>query len=337
MKKVTTWILLLSLIFSVGICFGEGEEVVAEVLPLPEAVDGEFALLTVEEDPRIGPRGENYTFREGEKTAASYADPSITVNIGWGRHEKTRYVYARVKIADPNQLRTKLASPLSSENTVVATSLAKHVNAVIAINGDFAAKQVKGTVIRQGETLRMNSKGNRDVLLIDKNGDMHILEDANNEDIEVFLDEAVNVFTFGPGLIIDGKAKYGYVDRNIATNKAAQRMAICQTGPLEYMLITSEGPEDPGSTGLKLDAFVALLESFGDIKNAYNLDGGSCSTLVFRKRDGFWSKVNCPMNGKIRPVKDIIYFADAWMPDSAETEVPTEAETPAEEETAPVE
>ncbi len=320
MKKTVTIILVIFLVAVVGI--GYGEEIAAEVLPLPDAVNGEFAQLTVEEDPMIGPHEEGYSFREGEKVAASYADPSITVNIGSGWYEKTRYIYARVRIVDPTQLRTMLASPISSENTSVAPSLAKRVNAVVAINGDFAAKQVKGTVIRQGETLRLNSNGQTDVLLIDQNGDTHILENANNEDIEAFLDDAVNVFTFGPGLIINGEPKYGYVDRKMATAKPAQRMAFCQTGPLEYMLITSEGPEDPGSVGLSIDAFVSLLDTFDDIINAYNLDGGSCSTLVFRKADGNWSKINCPLNGKIRPVKDIIYFADAWMPDmpSAESE-----------------
>jgi hypothetical protein len=48
------------------------------------------------------------------------------------------------------------------------------------------------------------------------------------------------------------------------------------------------------------------------VRQAYNLDGGSSATLVFRKNGKNWVKVNAPNNGKIRPLKDIIFFATAW-------------------------
>ena len=128
----------------------------------------------------------------------------------------------------------------------------------------------------------------------------------------------VNVLTFGPALIVDGEPRYGYDRRQMSTHRPAQRMAICQTGPLEYLLITSEGPEDPGSKGLKLDQFVELIASFPDVITAYNLDGGSSSTLVFRKGSEKWAKINCPKSGKKRALRDIIYFADAWMPERRE-------------------
>ena len=127
-------------------------------------------------------------------------------------------------------------------------------------------------------------------------------------------EHAVNAFCFGPALVVDGEPVYGYYSRAISSAKLAQRMAICQTGPLEYLLITSEGPENPGSKGLKLDQFVELIASFGDVKTAYNLDGGSSAALIFRKGTEKWAKINCPRGGKTRPVRDVIYFADAWIP-----------------------
>ncbi len=266
----------------------------------------------------LGPKEAGYVFEQGNKTAVAYEDPSITVSIGWGRIYQTDYVYARIRIADPFQLRTLLASPFKSETTVLGTSLAKRVQAVVAINGDFCAKQVRGTVVRQGETLRMNCDGEHDVLVIDSKGDMIILEKATDENVLAYGDDAVNVFTFGPALVVNGDPRYGYRERSIATHKAAQRMCMAQTGPLEYLLITSEGPEDPGSKGLKLDQFVELVASFGDVINAYNFDGGSCATLVFRKGENNWAKINAPKNSKSRSLKDIIYFADAWMPETAE-------------------
>jgi exopolysaccharide biosynthesis protein len=95
-----------------------------------------------------------------------------------------------------------------------------------------------------------------------------------------------------------------------AADRAAQRMCLAQLGPLEYMCISSEGPEDPGSTGLTLEQFAELVASFEGVTNAYNLDGGSSSTMVFNR-----DKVNSPNNPKRRPLKDIIYFASAYQPD----------------------
>ena len=103
-------------------------------------------------------------------------------------------------------------------------------------------------------------------------------------------------------------------------------MAICQTGPLEYLLITSEAEEDPGSKGLTLDQFIEVIASFGDVQTAYNLDGGSCSTLAFRKNGNNWTKYNGPRNLKNRTLKDIIYFADAWIPDEKTEEIPADGE-----------
>ncbi len=298
---------------------GRAEEAapLEEAIPLPAAEGGSVISLPLEKDPAIGPREEGYLFAEGEKTAVGYADPSITVRMGWGRYADTGYVYARVRIADPSQLRTLMASPLRTELTVVGSTLAKRVRAVVAINGDYGAKLSGGTVVRQGKTLRMQCDGKTDVLLIDRQGDLHILEKAGEEQLTAYMDEAVQVFTFGPGLIVDGEPRYGFVNRNMAAEREAQRMAIAQTGPLEYLLLTTEGPEDPGSKGLNMDQFTALLASFGNVINAYNLDGGSSATLVFRRGKENWVKVNALRNDKRRTLKDIIYFADAWVPEGA--------------------
>ncbi len=304
-----------------------------EVLTLPEADGGEYAILTPTEDPVIGPHESGYLFKDGAKSPYAYADPSISVNIGHGRIYKTDYVYARVKIAFPSQIRFMMASDsLSRETVVMGHLLAKRAKAVVAISGVLLADQeVKGPVVMQGKQLRPDSRAGKnkleswrkqeaqDTLVIDDAGDLHILEGETwapiLDELEAMGDRAVNVMTFGPALVVDGEARYGYNNRQMATHRVAQRMAICQTGPLEYLLITSEGPENPGSTGLTMDQFTELVASFPDVKTAYNLDGGSSSTLIFRKGKEYWAKINTK-NGKKRQLRDIIYFADAWLPDT---------------------
>ena len=90
-------------------------------------------------------------------------------------------------------------------------------------------------------------------------------------------------------------------------------MAYCQTGPLEYLLITSEGPQNAGSEGLTMEQFVDLVSSMPGVRNAYNLDGGSSATMVFRMDGKNWQKINALSNPKIRPLKDMIYFVSAWV------------------------
>ena len=125
----------------------------------------------------------------------------------------------------------------------------------------------------------------------------------------------VNGYTFGPGLVIDGVPQTGYVDNDNAALKSAQRMCLAQVGPLEYLCIVSEGPEDPGSVGLNLEQFTELVASFEGVQNAYNLDGGSSSTMVFKSETHNFDKINSPNNPKRRPLYDIIYFASAYKSD----------------------
>ena len=147
-------------------------------------------------------------------------------------------------------------------------------------------------------------------MIIDDQGDLHILKNATNDDIAAFQGNVVNGLTFGPGLVIDGVRQTGYVDNDNAALKSAQRMCLAQVGPLEYLCIVSEGPEDPGSVGMNLEQFSELVASFEGVQNAYNLDGGSSTTMVFRN-----DKVNSPNNPKRRPLCDILYFACAYQPD----------------------
>lgn len=312
----------------------------AAELELPEATGGRMAELTAQEDPALGPHKGGYRTARGQKSPYGYVDPSITVSLGTGRVRKTNYMYAKVRIVSPYQIRTLTAEKsLTKKTTVLGHLLAKRVKAIVAINGVLEADvtsesdwaKVDGPVKLQGTWIRPSEKTNEkklnkwreeeglDTLVIDDQGDLRIIEAKTwgeiMDEIEPMGESAVNVFTFGPALIVDGEPRYGYENRQMSTGRPAQRMALCQTGPLEYLLITSEGPEDPGSTGLKLDQFIELIATeFPEVRTAYNLDGGSSSTLVFRKGSENWAKVNCPKNGKKRGLRDIIYFADAWIP-----------------------
>ncbi|MBR1585473.1 MAG: phosphodiester glycosidase family protein [Clostridia bacterium] len=263
----------------------------------------------------------------GYVSDTEYEDPSIHVTIGSGRMFNTNYMFARVKLADASQLRTAMEGNFRSSGEASVASLAKRAKAVLAINGDFFNEggERLGYVVRQGTEYRKNLKPYKntghyfDVLLIDDQGDFTILRDCDEKKLSAFQGTVVNSFTFGPALVVDGEVQTEFVDMNNGVNVAARRMCIAQTGPLEYLCVVSEGPNDADKKGLTVPQFAELVGSFGDVKNAYNLDGGTSATLVFQimnKKSGKleYKKLNAPSNPKTRSVRDILYFASAYEP-----------------------
>ncbi len=235
-----------------------------------------------------------------------YKDESLHIVIETGRYLDTNYMTAKIKVANATQIRSSLATS-NGKGTVHASTIAKRANAVLAINGDYYMfdPSVPKYIVRQGKVKKTKTKGVVDALIIDDQGDFTIIQNANKEDIEGLNKKLVNVYGFGPALVINGEVVTEFVDRGDAAFKQAKRMCIAQTAPLEYMVITTEGPEEKESEGLTLPQFAELCHSF-KVQNAYNLDGGSSASLIFNGK-----KINALSNPKIRSVADIIYFASA--------------------------
>lgn len=277
-------------------------------------------------------------YEDGYLSDSEYEDPSIHVTIGSGEIYRTYYWYARVKIANASQLRTHMVGTFKRKDEATLASHAGKVKPVICIDGDnFPERDGAGFVARQGEimltacnkTLPVKSnnaygkKGEQrhlDVLIIDDQGDLHILKQATNEDVAAFEGKIIQGFSFGPALIIDGVPQEDFADLSNLPDGPARRACIAQTGPLEYLLVVSEGPEDSRGlkpkNGLTIAQFNEIICSFGDVQNAYMLDGGSAAGMIFRGK---------PVNvyqKKSRPLKDILYFASAYVPDEEPEEEP---------------
>ena len=260
-------------------------------------------------------------------SANEYKDPSIHVTYERGEIHDTDYVVARIKIANATQLRTTMEGSFHSSSTSRATTQAKEHKAVFAINGDYLNDAYKtGYVVRQGKEYRRiikvhpDTKMYFDILIIDDAGDFHIFKECDEKTLNSYQGKAINTFTFGPALVIDGKVQTGFLDMNNSALKGARRIALAQTGPLEYLCVASDGPEDTRSStnkknkGLTMEEFAQLVGSFEGVQNAYNMDGGSSATMVFVCENKYgkmeWGKLNYYTN--TRHVKDVIYFASAY-------------------------
>ena len=257
--------------------------------------------------------------------ASSYADPSITVDV---QFLKARPAYkpsnipcaiVRIKVADPSQIRTTMSfENYDKREYVKAEAMAKHVNAIAAVNGDFFKYHYDvGYVVRQGEFYRDKLNGERDLLIIDNLGDFHAVYAATSENTKAYLADmeaqglqAVNTFTLGPVLVVDGEAR---VIKDTITGKEGefqfcypqQRVAIVQLGKLEYAIVEAYGKTD-SSAGMTLQEMADFIAyHFPDCIMAYNLDGGGSTNVVvggerIHKTPG------------ARKISDILYFASAY-------------------------
>ncbi len=279
---------------------------------MAEEVGSAYALLPAEDVGGPEPDDANYT-------ETTYTDPSLQVEIFSGSTEDTDYMYAHIKILDPCQLRSAAASNFNSSAAYSAVTIARRVNAVVAINGDFFNYQQRiGYIVRQGKRYRSAPTG-QDLLIIDSRGDFHILYGAEDkETVEAYLNAlpdgaaAWNTFSFGPALIDNGEVVFTQNDPyfTVSPEKKTQRVGIGQLGELEYFIVSTEGPEDDPDSGMTVADFAALMAQVGRELNpdggalyAYNLDGGSSNTLVFHEQ-----KINSSDRSKVRAVGDIIYF-----------------------------
>lgn len=257
--------------------------------------------------------------KAGYISDTEYRDESIHVVISYDRAYDTDYMIVRVSIANGTQIRTSLSSR-DGKSVEAGVTLAKHANAVFAIDGDSFMTHEKGAgkhIVRQGRVVKHNAKGEFDVLVIDSDGNLDILLKATEEDFDNYEKEIVNAFSFGPALIYNGELMPIERDDSLATEKSAQRVALCQLAEpeegysLSYVCVISAGPENVQPNGklykgMDLHQFAEVVYNIGGITMAYNFDGGSGALAVFNG-----TKMNKFGIDKSRSISDIIYFATA--------------------------
>ena len=238
-----------------------------------------------------------------------YKDESIHVMLEKVAYKNVWMILAHVNISDPSQLRTAASHGVYTDQRYVPPKLiAKSVNAVVAMNGDFFKYHDFGYLVRQGQVLRESPDGKHDILLIDNYGDFHVIRRGTMETVQQTLDTfeegryVVNSFNFGPILVLDGVAQENKYYKYYQPNERQQRIAIAQTGPLSYVIIQAAGKVD-GSQGFTLNRCAeALAEVVPDAKIAFNMDGGGSAYVILMDR-----KIN--ENDGARSICDILYFA----------------------------
>ena len=242
---------------------------------------------------------------EGGTVIGNYSDSNVSITVKEYREYDSAIYVADITVSDVSYLKTALASNTYGRNITDTTSdMASENNAILAINGDYYGARQSGYVIRNGSLYR-NSSGNRDALAIMKNGEFRFVTEGETSAEPLLENGALQVFSFGPVLLQDGSISVTENEEVGMAMASNPRTAIGYLGKNHYVFVVSDGRTSE-SAGLSLYELASFMKNLG-VVDAYNLDGGGSSTMVFKGK-----RINTPTtNGhssEERAVSDILYI-----------------------------
>lgn len=264
------------------------------------------------EDPGIADDAgdEENVLTEPVITDTSYEDGHISIQIRTMRRLDTDIYIADIVVDNPDLLQTALAGDAFGRNlTDTTSSIAEANNAVLAINGDYYGFRDAGYVMRSGYLYRDLAAYDQDQedLCIMADGTLEILAEVDYSAQDMADMGARDIFSFGPGLLIDGEITVREGDEVERAQVTNPRTSIGQIAPLHYVFVVSDGRTEE-SVGLSLLELAQLMQDLG-CTTAYNLDGGGSSTIWFNGR-----VLNKPttFGEKIteRSISDIVYIGE---------------------------
>ena len=264
--------------------------------------DTDTISQTISRDKTIG----NSTLEEPVITDSSYQDENISIMINEYNQYDTAIYVADVEVSSPEYLKTALAQNAYGRNITEKTSqMASNAEAILAINGDYYGTQQTGYVLRNGVLYRDTASDNQEDLVIYEDGSFEIINETDVTAQELLSNGAVQILSFGPGLVINGEISVTE-DEEVGKAKASNpRTAIGIIDENHYVFVVSDGRTDQ-SEGLSLYELASFMEQLG-VETAYNLDGGGSSTMYFNSEI-----INNPTSGgsiKERSVSDIVYIS----------------------------
>lgn len=242
---------------------------------------------------------------EGGTVIGEYSDSNTSITLKQYRAYDSEIYVADVTVSDVSVLKTALANNTYGRNITDTTSnMAKKNNAVLAINGDYYGARQAGYVIRNGNLYR-NTSGDRDALVITKTGEFEFVSENETSAEELLQSGAYQVLSFGPVLLADGEISVGENDEVGMAMASNPRTAIGYLGNNHYVFVVSDGRTSE-SAGLSLYEMATFMKELG-VTDAYNLDGGGSSTMVFKGEIINNPTTNGHSNQE-RSVSDIVYI-----------------------------
>lgn len=218
-------------------------------------------------------------------TDTTYNNGEVSIEIRYMRTLDTDVYVADITMRDPSYLQTALAEGSFGRNlTDLTSTIAQQNDAILAINGDYYGFRDTGYVIRNGYLYRSvpSKDQQQEDLVFYEDGSVAIVRESDVTAEELWNAGAEDIFSFGPGLVINGEIsveKGEEVKRAQVTNP---RTAFGVISPLHFLFVVSDG-RTKENVGLSLLELAGLMKDLGCV-TAYNLDGGGSSTMWFNGR-----------------------------------------------------
>lgn len=197
-------------------------------------------------------------------------------------------------------LKTAFAGGSYAENLRLRTSeIAESAGAVFAINGDYCSFRSDGIILREGNIIRDNPA--REALVLFSDGHIEVMNERETNAEKLMETGATDSWSFGPILVKDGILPSEF---HTDVKRENPRTALGQTADGRYVCVVVDGRGAAGSIGLGIEDLAQYMLDLGCV-NAYNLDGGMTSCMVF---NGQVISTPCGTANKERPLSDIIYI-----------------------------
>lgn len=234
---------------------------------------------TVPVDP-IGYFGNKYAdkFTSGQVVSdgTSYQSANLNVTATKLRENDADVYLVDFYVKDISCFRTEFAKGKFGRGVSEwPVSVAKRINSVVCINGDYYGGRSDGVVIRNGILYRDNET-DRDVGVLYWDGTMKCFSPQEfNAEAEI-ENGAYQAWNFGPMLLDEnGQAMTTF---NSSVSPRNPRAAIGYYEPGHYCLVVVDG-RTKQSRGLTLEELSAFFARMG-CQAAYNLDGGATAQMV---------------------------------------------------------
>jgi len=198
-----------------------------------------------------------------------FTNPTITYHV------------ADIYLRDINSLRGAFAKGTFPEKGSAQlesiTKMAVNNNALFAINCDYCEIRGNGITYRNGVMYRETRRA--EVAVIYKDGVMDVLTDAEYRALTE--EQRANIWqttAFAPGLVKDGVQMSGFTGATYVD--LHPRSGIGYFEPGHYCFVQVDGRQPGYSDGISVAQFAEIMYSLG-VQEAYNMDGGSSSEIVF--------------------------------------------------------
>ncbi len=215
-------------------------------------------------------------------TISASTTDSATISVTTYTVDDTVVYVADIVLADGQTLLSALADNTYGKNITETTSgMAEAAGATVAINGDYYGARTSGYVIRNGELLRSTKASDtQEDMVLWSDGTMSIISEGDYTAQELLDNGAVQVLSFGPGLVIDGEVSVDADDEVGKAMASNPRTAVGYISDNHYVLVVADGRTDE-SEGLSLLQLAEFMQTTLGVAQAYNLDGGGSSTMYY--------------------------------------------------------